>query len=44
MIIKRISDKIDKGVENSPFLFVSQNLEILNSEINKIVLELFEKY
>jgi len=44
MIIKKILEKIEKGEEISPFLFVGQNLELLNSEINNIILELFEKY
>jgi hypothetical protein len=43
-IIDKIITKIENGEEISPFLFIGQNLEILNSEIEKISLELFEKY
>ena len=43
-IVKKIISKIEKGEENSPFLFLWQNLEILNSEVNKISLELLKKY
>ena len=35
-IFEKIIEKIEKGDEISPFLFISKNLEILNEEIKSL--------
>jgi len=42
--IKQISERIKKGEELSPFLFIGQNTEILNSKVEEIILELFSEF
>ena len=43
-IFEKIIEKIEKGDEISPFLFISKNLEILNEEIKLLSYKIFEKY
>lgn len=43
-IIEKIKQKINKGEEVSPFLFVGKNLEILNSQIIEIWNELLKEF
>ena len=43
-IFEKIIEKIEKGDEISPFLFISKNLEILNEEIKSLSYKIFEKY
>ena len=43
-IIKNIKQQVEKGVWVSPFLFVSKNLEILNTQVEEIALELLKEY
>lgn len=42
MIKDKIIEKIQKGEELSPFLFIWQNTELLNLKVEEIILELFE--
>lgn len=42
--IKQISERIKKGECLSPFLFIGQNTEILNSKVEEIILELFSEF
>ena len=44
LIIKQISEKIKKSEEISPFLFIGQNTELLNSKVEEIILELFWEF
>lgn len=43
-IINNISEKINKGVSISPFLFVGNNLEIINKNVYDLALDLSKKY
>jgi len=43
-IKNKIINRIKKGEELSPFLFIGQNLEILNSEVQKIIFNLFDEF
>ena len=43
-IINTIKDKINKGEEISPFLFIGKNLEILNSQITEIWKDLLNEF
>lgn len=43
-IIETIKIKINKGESISPFLFIGKNLEILNSQINKLWLDLLQEF
>ena len=43
-IIKQISEIIKKGECLSPFLFIGQNIEILNSKVEEIIFELFSEF
>ncbi len=43
-IIDTIKDKINKGEEISPFLFIGKNLEILNSQITEIWKDLLNEF
>ena len=43
-IIKQISEKIKKSEEISPFLFTGWNIEILNSKVEEVILELFLEF
>ena len=43
-VFEKIIEKIEKGDEISPFLFISKNLEILNEEIKSLSYKIFEKY
>lgn len=42
MIKDKIINKIQKGEELSPFLFIWQNTELLNLKVEEIIFELFE--
>ena len=42
--LNKIEEKIKNGEENSPFLFVAKNLEILNENIKSIAWELCGKF
>lgn len=43
-LISNIEFQINKGDKKAPFLFLGKNLEILNSDINTLSLELMKKY
>lgn len=43
-IFERIIQKIEKGEENSPFLFISKNTEILNEKIKNLAFQILEHY
>lgn len=43
-IYKNIIEKIEKGDEISPFLFIDKNTEILNEKIKSLAYKIFEKY
>ncbi|MDR1945003.1 MAG: hypothetical protein LBQ59_02735 [Candidatus Peribacteria bacterium] len=43
-IFSRIIDKINKGEEISPFLFVGKNLEITNSQVEDLAKSLLKEY
>jgi len=43
-IKNRIIENINKGVENSPFLFMSWNLELLNQKIYNFSLDILSEY
>lgn len=43
-IIDNIEKQINKGDKKAPFLFLGKNLEILNSDIKNLSLELMKKY
>jgi hypothetical protein len=40
----KIVENINKGVENSPFLFMSWNLELLNQKIYNFALDILSEY
>ena len=42
--LENIKTKINKGEEISPFLFLSDNLEILDAEVNTLASELLGSY
>ena len=44
LIIKQISEKIKKSEELSPFLFIGQNTELLNSKVEEIIFEFFWEF
>lgn len=41
---EKIQKQIEKGEEISPFLFLSQNLEILHSDVEAFIMELFQAH
>ena len=43
-VFKNIVEKIWKGEELSPFLFIDKNIEILNEKIKSLSYEIFEFY
>ncbi len=43
-IISKISEKINKGEEVSPFLFTGKNLEIVNQKVNDFAISLLKKF
>lgn len=43
-ILKKITQKIDKGEEISPFLFIDKNSEILNEKVKNLALEILKYY
>lgn len=43
-IFNKIIEKIDKGEEISPFLFISKNTEILNENIKNLALKILKHY
>lgn len=43
-ILKKIIEKIDKGEEISPFLFIDKNIEILNEKVKNLALKILEHY
>ena len=43
-ILTSLEAKIKNGEENSPFLFVGQNLELTNSKVNDIALKLLKDF
>lgn len=43
-ILQKIIEKIDLGEENSPFLFIDKNLELLNEKIKNLALDLLKHY
>lgn len=43
-ILKKIIEKIDKGEEISPFLFIDKNTEILNENIKNLALDILKYY
>lgn len=43
-IFNKIIEKIDKGEEISPFLFISKNTEILNENIKNLSLRILKHY
>lgn len=44
LLIKQISEKIKKSEELSPFLFIGQNTELLNSKVEEIIFEFFWEF
>jgi len=44
MIKEKIIEKIKKGEELSPFLFIGQNTELLTSKIEEIIFEVFNEF
>jgi len=44
MVKEKIMEKIKKGEDLSPFLFIWQNTELLNSKIEEIIFELFIEF
>lgn len=42
--LKKIIEKIDKGEEISPFLFLDKNIEILNEKIKNLALQILQNY
>ncbi len=43
-ILKKIIEQIKKGEEISPFLFIWQNTQLLNSKVEEIIFELFIEF
>lgn len=43
-IFEKIIEKIDKGEEISPFLFIDKNTEILNEKVKSLALDLLKNY
>lgn len=43
-VISKISEKINKGEEVSPFLFIGKNLEIVNQKVNDFAISLLKKF
>jgi hypothetical protein len=43
-IFLNVTDKINKGEEISPFLFIGKNLETLNSQIEDLAKSLLKEY
>jgi hypothetical protein len=43
-IINKIIEKIKKGEEISPFLFIGQNMDLLNSKVEETIFELFSEF
>lgn len=42
--LEKLAEKIEKGEENSPFLFIGQNLELVNSDVHSIANNLLAKF
>lgn len=43
-IFEKIIEKVEKGEEISPFLFIDKNTEILNEKIKSLAFKILEKY
>jgi len=43
-IISKIKEKLNKGEEVSPFLFIGKNLEIVNQKVLSLAKELLKQY
>jgi len=43
-IVSKISEKIKKGGEVSPFLFIRKNLDLLNEKIENIEISLLKEF
>jgi hypothetical protein len=43
-ILDKLSEKIDRGEEISPLLFIGKNLNLLNSKVEDLAKSLLKKY